>query len=208
MRNLSDFEIEIWNQDQINDQINSIAELRISVFRTFPYLYDGNLDYEKKYLQTYIQSSQSRMIVVKKQNGLKNQLVGISSCIPLMDETDEVKAPFIKNNFEINKIFYFGESILKSEYRGLGLGHLFFDEREKVALSSRQFYTTCFCAVQRPPNHPLRPNDYKPLDVFWRQRGYEKNENITSYFSWQDVGETHETPKPMMYWFKHWKNNL
>jgi hypothetical protein len=49
-----------------------------------------------------------------------------------MDETDDVQAPFIQNGFDLNEIFYFGESILKPEYRGLGLGHLFFDEREKV----------------------------------------------------------------------------
>lgn len=204
MTKLSDFEIEIWNQDRISDQLNSIAELRISVFRSFPYLYDGHLDYEKKYLQTYVQSSQSRMIAIQKQN----ELVGISSCIPLIDETDDVKNPFIQNGFDLNEIFYFGESILKPEFRGLGLGHLFFDEREKIALKSKQFHTTCFCAVQRPTTHPLRPTDYKPLDEFWKMRGYEKNEMVTSTFSWQDLGESQETPKTMTYWFKYWKKTL
>lgn len=204
MTSLADLKIEVWDTNFIQDQLNSIAELRISVFRSFPYLYDGHLDYEKKYLQTYIQSPQSRMIAVKKQN----ELVGISSCIPLMDETDDVKAPFIQNGFDQNEIFYFGESILKPEFRGLGIGHLFFDEREKIALKSNQFHTTCFCAVNRPVSHPLRPIDYKPLDEFWKMRGYEKNEMITSTFSWQDLGEMQETPKTMTYWFKHWKKNL
>jgi hypothetical protein len=34
-------------------RMNDVARLRITVFREFPYLYDGNFDYEKKYLASY-----------------------------------------------------------------------------------------------------------------------------------------------------------
>ena len=30
--------------------LDDVARLRISVFRDFPYLYDGSLDYERDYL--------------------------------------------------------------------------------------------------------------------------------------------------------------
>ncbi len=39
--------------------ITSLAQLRIEVFREFPYLYDGDLDYEETYLDTYLQSDKS-----------------------------------------------------------------------------------------------------------------------------------------------------
>ena len=41
----------------LNNYIDNIARLRIEVFRDFPYLYDGTMEYERNYLQTYSRSS-------------------------------------------------------------------------------------------------------------------------------------------------------
>jgi len=35
------------------DVFDDLARLRIAVFQDFPYLYEGTVDYEKTYLQTY-----------------------------------------------------------------------------------------------------------------------------------------------------------
>ena len=32
---------------------DDIASLRLKVFKDFPYLYDGNIEYEHKYLERY-----------------------------------------------------------------------------------------------------------------------------------------------------------
>ena len=102
--------------------ITDLAVLRITVFRAFPYLYDGTLEYEKLYLQTYINSPKSFLFAVYDQD----KMVGASTCITLKDETPVVQEPFFKAGMDLSKIFYFGESILLPEYRGLGLGHRFF----------------------------------------------------------------------------------
>ncbi|HBF93820.1 MAG TPA: GNAT family N-acetyltransferase, partial [Marinobacter adhaerens] len=34
--------------DQIKPYLDDLARLRIEVFRHFPYLYDGDMDYERK----------------------------------------------------------------------------------------------------------------------------------------------------------------
>ena len=47
----------------IAPHVPDLARLRIEVFREFPYLYDGAEDYERKYLQTYINSPRSLMRV-------------------------------------------------------------------------------------------------------------------------------------------------
>ena len=89
------------------------------------------------------------------------------------------------------------------EYRGRGLGHLFFDVREKHAVENG-FRTTAFCSVVRPENHPLKPAGYRPNDAFWNKRGYVK----TDYFctlSWLDRNETEETPKELIFWTREWK---
>lgn len=185
---------------EIEEVIEDLASLRITVFRAFPYLYEGSLEYEKKYLQTYINSPKSFLFAVFDHN----EMVGATTCIPLSDETDDVKEPFIKAGMNIETIFYFGESILLPEYRGLGLGHRFFDEREAHVMSFGTYRTTCFCGVVREENHALKPENYKPLDEFWLKRGYNCQPKLQSYFDWLDIGETESTTKPMVYWTKEW----
>ena len=40
--------IERWSGAALEQYIPDLARLRIEVFRDFPYLYDGDYDYEKK----------------------------------------------------------------------------------------------------------------------------------------------------------------
>lgn len=177
--------------------IPKLAELRIKVFHDYPYLYEGSLDYEKNYLQIYTKSSQSVIVAAFDDD----QLVGAATALPLRDEADYVQKPFLDAGIDITEIYYFGESVLLKEYRGMGLGHKFFDGREAAALKFG-FTTTCFCAVERPKDHPMKPKDYRPLDEFWKKRGYTKKSELQSQFSWPDIGETHESSKNMIYWMK------
>jgi GNAT superfamily N-acetyltransferase len=177
--------------------IPGLAQLRIKVFHDYPYLYEGSLDYEENYLKIYTASDES--VVVAAFDGEK--LIGAATALPLKHEADYVQAPFVKAKMDVNRIYYFGESVLLKEYRGHGLGHKFFDGRE-FAAKKFGYEATCFCAVERPINHPARPVDYSPLDEFWKKRGYEKKPVLQSEFSWPDIGESVETKKPMIYWMK------
>lgn len=176
----------------------SLAKLRIAVFRAYPYLYEGSLDYELQYLQTYADAPRSFLFAAF--DGA--EMIGATTCIPLTDETGEVQEPFIKAGLDLASIFYFGESILLPQYRGLGLGHRFFDEREAHARSFGTYRFTCFCGVLRPDDHPARPADYRPLNDFWQKRGYQPHPELQSQFEWLDIGEAAPTSKPMMYWMK------
>ncbi len=184
---------------EIASQFEALGQLRIEVFRAFPYLYQGNLAYEMAYLKTYAESPRSLLFAVFDGG----DMVGATTCIPLIDETEEVQKPFLATGMDLQQIFYFGESILLPAYRGLGLGHRFFGEREAHAASFGNYALTCFCAVERPSDHPLRPPDYRPLDGFWRQRGYEKAPQLRSEFEWQDIGEASSTVKEMVYWTRN-----
>ena len=191
-------EYKIFRGKEIDDVKSQLAALRIEVFLDFPYLYVGSLGYEKEYLQTYINSERSFLFAAFD----KEKMVGATTCIPLEDETEEVKEPFLKSGMYIADFFYFGESILLKDYRGLGIGNRFFEEREKHAAHFGYFKTTCFCAVERAVDHSLRPENYTPLDEFWGKRGYTKNPSLQSKFSWKDIGETDESKKTMIYWSK------
>lgn len=184
--------------EAIAQQLEALGQLRIAVFRDFPYLYAGSMAYELEYLATYVRSPRSFLHCVYDCG----EMVGATTCIPLGDETAEVQAPFLAAGMDPRDIFYFGESILLGAYRGLGLGHRFFDEREAHARSYGSYAHACFCAVQRPENHPLRPSDYRPLDDFWTKRGYERRPSLQSSFEWQDIDKSASDAKPMVYWMK------
>lgn len=172
------------------------AELRIAVFRDFPYLYEGTLDYELDYIQTYASCADAFVFAVYDGD----QMVGATTCVPLKYETPNVQQPFLEKNYEIDSIFYFGESVLLKPYRGRGLGHRFFDEREAYARSFGSYSIAAFCSVNRAENHPLLPNDYMPNDRFWTKRNYTKHPELTCVMSWQDVNEEQESEKILTFW--------
>jgi GNAT superfamily N-acetyltransferase len=178
--------------------IPEVARLRIEVFREFPYLYDGNLEYEAKYLRTYTASPDS--VIVIAFDG--NQVIGASTAVPLRHETEEIKRPFLEHNIDPDSVFYLGESVLRREYRGRGIGVRFFQEREAHAQRVGDFTWAAFCAVERPTDHPRRPANYVPLDEFWNRRGYFKRPELRTTFTWQDLDETSQSPKPMVFWLK------
>lgn len=184
---------------EIATLIPRLGALRISVFYDFPYLYEGNPEYEQNYLQIYTQNPLS--IAFGVFDGEK--LIGATTGMPLSAEDPAIQKPFQDRGLNPDEIFYFGESILLPEYRGIGLGHTFFDVREAHALKNG-FKTTTFCSVIRPKNHPLKPGDYRPNDVFWTKRGYEK-QDFSCTMSWLDRNETTETEKELIFWKKEWK---
>ena len=176
---------------------DDLARLRITVFRDFPYLYHGDSDYEREYMEIYARSEGS-VFILAIDNGL---VVGASTGTPMATETDEVQAPFIKAGRDPADYFYFGESVLLSEYRGQGIGVKFFEGREAQAKKLGLRYTT-FCAVERPLDHPRRPVDYTPLDTFWAKRGYTHHPALRTTFTWRDLDETFESPKPLSFWIR------
>jgi len=184
--------------EEIIPFIPQLAELRIEIFRDFPYLYDGTLAYENEYLKTYSSCSQAFCALVFDGD----VLVGATTGIPLQYETAEVKAPFAKARIPESEVFYFGESILKKTYRGTGIGIRFFKLREEFAKSNLCFLYTAFCGVIRPETHPAMPNKYKPLNVFWERMGYQKQDGMTTFFSWKDLDEESDSPKKMQFWMK------
>lgn len=175
-----------------------LARLRIEVFRDFPYLYDGHLDYETKYLQTYSQAAESLFVVAFAGE----TVVGAATGVPLSEEEEAFKRPFHQHNLNPDTIFYFGESVLLEPYRGQGIGARFLQERETYAQALGRFSHTAFCAVERPNNHPCRPANYKPMDDFWGRRGYVKFPALATTYVWKDLDEDKPSPKPMTFWLK------
>ncbi len=189
--------VERLTGDALEAALDDLAQLRITVFRAFPYIYDGDADYERRYLQTYRDSENA--ILVGAFDG--DKLVGASTGAPMEEHADEFAAAFAGQEMDLQDIFYCAESVLLPEDRGRGLGHRFFDAREDHARKLGRHYCA-FCAVVRPENHPLRPADYRPLDGFWRKRGYEKLEGVQASYRWKDLDQTQETDHWLQFWIR------
>lgn len=179
------------------DALGDVARLRIKVFRAWPYLYDGDAAYEESYLQTYRESEDA--ILVGAFDG--DRLVGASTGTPMQDHAEDFAAAFAGQDVPLSDIFYCAESVLLPEYRGQGIGHAFFDAREDHARALGHRYSA-FCGVQRPKDHPLRPDDYQPLDAFWRKRGYAPVEGAVAQFAWKDIDQEAETDHPLQFWMR------
>ena len=180
--------------------IDVLGELRIAVFREFPYLYAGDLAYERKYLRAYLDCPHSLVVFARDEAG---RTVGATTCLPLADETVDFRAPFVRAGVPTDDVLYLGESIVLPKFRGSGLGAEFFARREAHArrLGLR---TTAFCAVDRPADHPARPAVHRPLDAFWIRLGYRRRPELQAVFSWKEVGEEQESPKTLTFWTKTW----
>jgi GNAT superfamily N-acetyltransferase len=174
---------------------DDIARLRIEVFRDFSYLYDGDLAYERRYLETFMASPGA--VVIGALDG--DRLVGAATASPLTDHFEEFAEPFKARGLDLSRYLYFGESVLQKAYRGRGVGVRFFEEREQAARDAG-FPACVFSSVIRPATHPARPSDYQPLDGFWDNRGYARIAGLTTHFSWRDVGDERETDKVMEFW--------
>ncbi len=179
----------------VENVLDDLAALRVEVFRAWPYLYDGDRDYERRYLARFAASP--RALVVGAFAG--GRLVGAATALPLADEDAAFRAPFERRGDDLAAMFYLAESVLLEDFRGRGIGHAFFDEREAAA-RARGFETAVFCAVVRATDDPRRPADARPLEPFWRGRGYAPLTGVLCRFPWRDLGDAAETEKALQFW--------
>jgi GNAT superfamily N-acetyltransferase len=195
--NIDQIDIRPLRGAELEAALDAVAGLRITVFRDWPYLYDGTLDYERQYLATY-RDNPAALLVGAFHDG---RLVGASTSTPMEDHAPEFAAPFRALGLPLETILYGAESVLLRPYRGIGLGHRFIDLREAHARALGRTHVA-FCSVIRPGDHPARPAAYRGNDAFWRGRGYEPLPGVVARFAWKDLGDSEETEKPLQFWMR------
>jgi GNAT superfamily N-acetyltransferase len=175
----------------------ALARLRIAVFREWPYLYDGTLDYEERYLAHFLDKPGAVLVVAYDDD----VIVGVATASAMADQDDALRKPFEEAGHDVTTLSYFGESVLLPSYRGKGIGHEFFNHREAAAREAG-FTRACFCGVIRPAGHPLRPQGARELGPFWHARGYEPLDGMIAHYDWKDVDQAEESRHPMQFWHR------
>ena len=191
-------EVVVVKGAEIEPYVEALAKLRIEVFREYPYLYDGSMEYERGYLRAYAKS-QGSLFVIARDGG---EVVGVSTALPLSDAEEAFRKPFVERGDDAGAVYYFGESVLRRDYRGRGLGGRFMREREAFARERRAFRWCAFCAVERASDDPRRPEGYRPLDAFWNRCGFRRDPTLRASFEWKEVGSGEPSVNTMVFWLK------
>ncbi len=181
---------------RVGDVLDDLGALRARVFRDWPYLYDGDPANEAAYLESYRDTPGA--ILVAARDG--DAMVGCATGMPLAHHEDARDLPLDGLGLSGQDVFYCAESVLLPAYRGKGAGHLFFDRREAHA-RDLGFAVSLFCGVERPADHPARPEGARSLAPFWEGRGYRARDAHV-HMRWTDIGDTVPTDKALRVWTK------
>ena len=191
-------QVSSYTGDTVKDLIPEVAKLRIEVFREYPFLYDGDLSYEERYLNKFFDMKDAIVCCALDDD----RPVGMSTGYPFIYEAKNLQEVLRKSGRNPEEYFCFGESILRKSYRGQGIGKKFMDEREAHVNKLGKYRYICFYTSLRPENDPRRPKEYRPLAPFWRSRGFEEHPELVGMVSYKEIGEEAETPKKMIFWIK------
>ena len=174
-----------------------LAELRISIFREYPYLYDGDMEYEKHYLQKFSTGKDACIILAF----FKQKVVGALSGLALSAEDESVYKVWLTFP-EFNHVYYLSEILIEKSFRKLGLGNQMFDLMHEWV--SSHFYTfSVLATVIRPDNHSLRPTDYRTLDHFWQNKGYRQIPDKKCFLSLKEIDQEVDTQNELSFWMKN-----
>ena len=92
--------------------------------------------------------------------------------------------------------------MIRKDLRGQGLGTRVMNLALSTIASAHKYQHVVLCTVIRQRNHPLKPANYTFNDNLWHQAGFSKLAGYQALFPWKDLGDAHETMKPMSFWLK------
>jgi GNAT superfamily N-acetyltransferase len=182
---------------QIQEYLEQIAQLRLTIFKEYPYLYDGRLKDELVYLQHYANHAEATAIIAS----CGNELAGAATAIPLQCESEELTVPFAATHYSVERTIYIGELLFYPEYRNRGLGTRLLSGVEQHFLTHKNYDYLTSVTVMRPDDHPCRPEGYVPIERFLQRNQFVKIPGTTTHFTWKEndgIRRNHE----MQFWIK------
>ncbi|MDY0217456.1 MAG: GNAT family N-acetyltransferase [Bacteroidales bacterium] len=191
-------EIKVVSAQEIESYIDIIANLRITIFKEYPYLYDGDYTYEQKYLKKFLETPDSLICVAYDEN----QIVGAITALPLKYEDELIKKPFLNQGISMDTVYYYSEALILQEYRKKGIGIKMFKMAEEKIISMGKYTFFTFAAIERNENHPQKPKDYQSPYPFFGKIGFQQRRDLVCQMSWKEIDQTQESIKSLYFWTK------
>jgi len=173
----------------------SFADLRITIFREYPYLYEGDLPTEKQYFAMF---GDNTLCIIAKD---RSKVVGMIIGTPLQDIFKRLLEPLAEVSIE--KMFYLADILVVKSYRGQRIGHTLFELFEKEVRKIGCFTSIIIREILKSPGDQAKPSDYRSLDSFWDKRGFKKMEGISQQEQWTVIGDDTTSSHTMIYQVKN-----
>ena len=185
---------------EIEKYLDDVIKLRIAVFREYPYLYDGNIEYEKEYFKDFIKDQTARVILVKDSG----KVVAVATSIALSNAhlCDDTHKPFVGKGYDVDRFYYYGEIMIDKAYRNKGISKQIYRLRQKEAVSLG-FDMLCFATIIKDTDNV--PVDYFDPSQMWRSMGFVEHLDMQVECEWpkiQNDGSTKDQTSKLNFWIK------
>lgn len=192
--------IEVFKGAEIIPYVKKVTDLSLAIYREYPYLYEGTEEEYMPFIEHYAKSELGMACILFDDE----KPVGVAIGMPMDTMRKKYQEPLLSKYPEanINSFFYLGEFLILKEYRGKGFGKQIYVELEQSIKKEKLFKTICFCKIDEFELHPLKPDNYKSLDEFWRKLGFEQVEDLSTSVAWRNINELEDSPHKMVYWIK------
>ncbi|MEK6627422.1 MAG: GNAT family N-acetyltransferase [Bdellovibrionota bacterium] len=204
-KNSNRYSVETIKSDHLIFYLNAIAAFRIKYFREFPYLYEGNLEYEQKYISGFAKNPKALLLIIKSDD----EIVGVSTAIPLISDADilgNASKKFTEKKLNPKEFYYYGEVVIKPEHRGQGIASYLMRKQETFA-KDLGYKKISLATVVRDKNDPRTPKDYVSTDEVWKAVGFKKEEIFINY-EWPTILSNNtikSIDNQMVFWTKELK---
>ena len=189
---------------RIAEILDDVASLRIELFRQYPYLYDGNLEYERNYLKGLSENDKSFVVAAY----MDDQVVGAATALPLSSNAeilDGVRERFFRAGFDPQACYYYSEILVRPSQRRRGISKEFYRRRREMALQLG-YSTVCFSALNTEEIDSPAPPDYFDPSEMWRGMGFIQHRDIYVDYEWPTLrpdGTTLDMTHRLYFWTRH-----
>lgn len=172
--------------------LQTLMELRLSFFREAPYLYEGTLAEEEKYVQMYSAANDSLFAVAKEGNNVIGMITGLP-----FTESKEQNQRLVDQISVSPHGFYLGEVVFlgtPSDHLKQKLYQAFEESIKKLSCYDSLFV----CEIEREPGSSDGPS----TAMSWEEHGFVRDPNLSVIYPWQEIGNEAESDHLMVFWKK------
>lgn len=198
------YKIEVLTGDKLKEFMPFVITQRILTFCEYPYLYVGNFPEEVDGFNSFAGATDSALAIAYHGETPVGLLTGcsFSYCASYFNDDPTV---FKKEDVDPKKCYYFPEIIVVPEHRGKKLSCKLLEALEGYAKSMG--YEKGSLITEDHETHPLKPDNYKSLDLFWCSHKYRKTpiDARSGWRTYQPDGSVRYQKHKVDYWVKDFK---